>query len=436
MSRPFSLHGRLAVMAVLMVCATLGVTTWLLANLVTVVVSDNMDIPLDAQIRTLRHAIGPDGRLDTGRLSYDLKHPAHGWGWQVVTPQGRWDQSMPGDLLSYPVPEIHPVEGIHSGWDAATLGDVVHARRMDEPDGMVGTHITVASPQMLIMQPLRQVSAAIRWSVALVLAVLLLACWVQLRVGLEPLRRLGAAVARIRSGEVQSLPDVQPAELAPLAQEINGLIARNKAGLETARLNAANLAHAVKTPLSTLMLQLEQEAASPESRALVAHISQRVTHHLRRARSAAAGMGERARADLHATIEDIRPVLASLGQGRLLHIENRVEPLCAVAVDPEDLSEVLGNLMENACRYARSHIAVEAFEEGRWLVIRVIDDGQGIPQEQLARVLQPGVRLDEVTEGYGLGLAITRELVEMYDGTLTLGRAAQGGLCAALMLPR
>lgn len=436
MSRPLSLHWRLAVMAVFMVCATLGVTTWLLGNLVTSVVSDNMDIPLDAQIRTLRHAIGPDGRLDTARLSWDLTHPARGWGWGVVTPAGRWAQAMPRAPLNYPVPLIHPVEGIYSGRDAATLGDVLHARRMDRPDGAVGTHIIVVSPQMLIMQPLNQVTVKIRWSVALVLAVLLMACWVQLQVGLEPLRRLGVAIARIRSGEAQFLPEQQPAELAALAQEVNALIARNKAGLETARLNAANLAHAVKTPLSTLMLQLQHENASPEARALVAHVTQRVTHHLRRARSAAAGMGKHARADVHETIEDIRPVLVSLGEERLLHIENRVAWPCSVTVDAEDLSEMLGNLLENACRYARSHIAVEAWEEGRWLAISVTDDGKGIPCDKLATVLQPGVRLDEVTEGYGLGLAITRELVEMYDGTLTLDPASQGGLRVRLMVPR
>lgn len=184
------------------------------------------------------------------------------------------------------------------------------------------------------------------------------------------------------------------------------------------------------------MLQLEHEEASPEARALVAHISHRVTHHLRRARSAAIGLGGRARADVHEGIEEIRPVLASLGQGRLLHIENRVTAPCLVAVDGEDLGEMLGNLMENACRYARSHIAVEARDDGARVIVSVTDDGKGIPQDLLATVLQPGVRLDEVTEGYGLGLALVRELVEMYGGTLELGPAPGGGLRARLALPR
>ncbi|WP_206243903.1 sensor histidine kinase [Novosphingobium terrae] len=441
MIRPLSLHLRLGLMSVLMVCATLWVTTWLLANLVTTVLSDNMDIPLDAQIRTLRHAIGPDGRLDTASLSWDLQHPATGWGWEVVTPQGRWERSLPRPVLEYPVPLIHPVDGIYSGRDAATKGLVLHARRMDLSGSMAGGRVLVVSPEALIQQPLDRVAQEIHKFAGLGLAVLLLACWVQIGVGLRPLRQLGGAIARIRSGEAQSLPARQPAELAPLAQEINALIARNERGLETARRNAANLAHAVKTPLSTLMLQLEQEQASAEARALVAHVSERVAHHLRRARSAAVGLGGRPRADVHEAVEALRPVLASLGRGggadRLLHIENRVMPPCPVAVDAEDLSEMLGNLLENACRYARSHISVEAGEDGRWLVLDVSDDGPGIPPAGLETVLQPGVRLDEVSEGYGLGLAITRELAEMYEGTLTLGPAsARGGLKASLKLPR
>lgn len=425
-------------MSLLMVCTTLGIATWLLINLVTTVLSDNMDIPLDAQIRTLQHAIGPAGRLETASLSWDLLHPARGWGWEVVTPRGRWARNMPLQALEYPVPLIHPVDGFYSGRDAATHGLVLHARRMDRPGGMAGAHVLVVSPEQLIQQPLDRVAQQTRSFAGLGLAVLLLACWAQIGVGLRPLRQLGTAIARIRSGEAQSLPVRQPAELAPLAQEINALIARNERGLETARRNAANLAHAVKTPLSTLMLQLEQEDASAEARALVAHVSERVAHHLRRARSAAVGLGGRPRADVHEAVEALRPVLASLaGPDRLLHIENRVMPPYPVAVDGEDLSEMLGNLLENACRYARSHISVEAGEDGRWLVLGVSDDGPGIPPAGLETVLQPGVRLDEVSEGYGLGLAITRELAEMYEGTLALGPAsARGGLKASLTLPR
>jgi signal transduction histidine kinase len=193
----------------------------------------------------------------------------------------------------------------------------------------------------------------------------------------------------------------------------------------------------VKTPLSSLMLQLEHEGASGESRALVASISDRVAQHLRRARSGAAQLGIRARADVHETIEMLLPMLDSISGARGPRIDNQVPARCHIAAEAEDLGEMLGNVLENACRFAQSLIVVDARHDGKDLAITVDDDGAGVPDEELVHVLQPGVRLDEVSEGYGFGLAIVRELVELYGGTLVLGRSALlGGLCITLRLPR
>ncbi|MDH7639326.1 sensor histidine kinase [Sphingomonas oryzagri] len=440
MRLPLSVHARVVIGAILLTVATLGVTAYAIVNIVTWVISDNMDMAVDAQVRLLTQAVDQAGAFEPERMAMipDLEKPSEGWGWQVTAGNGRWDKAVPPVTAIYPWPRIHPWRGIYSGRGMTALGEQWHVRRLDIERGGHKITVIVFAPSTLIDAPLHHLRRTIYRSLFLVLLVLVAASLLQLRYGLLPLRRLSRDVLRVRTGEAQGLPDVQPAELAPLANEINALIARNDAGLAAARVNAANLAHAVKTPLSALMLQLEHEGASAESRALVANISDRVAHHLRRARSGAARLGTRARSDVHEALETVLPAIRwSERGGDGPCIENRLPQPCFVTVETEDLSEMLGNILENAHRYARRTIRVDARSDGPFLAIAVEDDGMGVPADEVAHVLQPGVRLDEVSEGYGFGLAIVRELVELYGGRLSLDRsAALGGLRISLWLPR
>jgi signal transduction histidine kinase len=432
---PLSLHARLALVALAMVCAALAVTTYELVNIITWAVTDKLDVALDDQIRTLDSMVAADGGFAADRVAAIpmFRVPGPGWSWQVVTPRGTWQHGFPQAQVTWPVPRIHPVDGIYSGYGTARSGESLHIRRRDR--GPVT--ITVIAPADLVDHPLAEVSDAIRHVQIVITLVLVVSLLVQLHFGLRPLRQLVRAVARVRNAEAQALPGHQPSELAPLAREINALIARNDAALEAARLNAANLAHALKTPLATLMLQLELEHASADSRALVTRISHQVAHHLRRARSGAIGLGTRARADAYQVAEAIRPVLGALTRDRAVRLSNLLPDPCTVAVEAQDLGEMLGNLLENACRHARATVEIWARVEADALVIGVDDDGSGVPAEQLARIAEAGVRLDELGEGYGLGLAIVREQVGLYDGTLTFAAAPRlGGLRTELRLPR
>lgn len=436
---PLSLHTRVALGAILVTVATLSVTAYSVVTIVTWAISDNMDMAVDAQVRLLNQAVNAKGGFERDRITLipDLATPIGGWGWRVSAANGRWEKSVPPVTAVYPLPRIHPWQGIYSGRGMTTLGEQWHIRRLDTERNGRRITIIVFAPSTLIDAPLGHLRTTIYRFLFLVLFVLMTASLVQLRYGLLPLRRLGRDILRVRTGEQPGLPDAQPAELKPLANEINALIDRNNAGLDAARINAANFAHAVKTPLSSLMLQLEHEGASAESRALVASISDRVAQHLRRARSGAAQLGIRARADVHETIEMLLPMLDSISGARGPRIDNQVPARCHIAAEAEDLGEMLGNVLENACRFAQSLIVVDARHDGKDLAITVDDDGAGVPDEELVHVLQPGVRLDEVSEGYGFGLAIVRELVELYGGTLVLGRSALlGGLCITLRLPR
>lgn len=434
-----SLHARLAIGAIFLSISALALTAYSILDIITTVVSDNIDIAFDTHIHLLDRAVDAEGSFKPALVTGfpDLAGPEAQWSWQVLAANGRWEKGPLPARARFPQPRIHPSQGIYSGIGFSKQGAELHIRRLETHRQGRPVVITVIAPSILIDGPLGQARHAIYRSLALFVLLLVATSIVQLRYGLKPLRRLGKDLVQIRNGEVQSLPDGQPAELAPLADQINALIALNNAGLEAARMNAANLAHSVKTPLSSLVLQLEHEGASAESRALVASISQRVAHHLKRARNGAGRLGARLRTDAHAVVEAIRPVLASIHRGAGVRMENRLPQPTQLGVDPEDLGELLGNLLENACRYAGGLVIVSARDEGARRDIIVEDDGAGIPAEDLARVLQAGVRLDEVTEGYGFGLAIVRELVELYGGALILEKsAALGGLRATLRFPR
>lgn len=438
MRLPLSLHARMGLLSIVMV------TVLFLANFKVItfafegVLADNIDVKLDTNILILDKALTPDGRLDPVRFAAfpGVVAPAPGWGWEVTTPAGRWSRGLAPGLIDYPYPHWHVQDGIYSGKGRARSGQGVHVRRFDRGGAGDAVTIIMMSPRVQIDDELDHVRLEMYTVGAQVVLVLALISILQIRVGLSPLRRLVEAVTRVRSGQAMSLPERQPGDLAPLASEINALIARNRASLETARVHAANLAHAVATPLASLMLQLEYEGASQEAQDLLAHVSKRVAHHMRRARSMTSPAGGTRSAQVEQIACEVRATMCLLHRERNVAITIDVPTACTVCVDAEDLGEMLGNLIDNACRFARSHVRVSVRMVEAHLHLLVDDDGPGIPWDKLASVLQPGVRLDEVSQGYGFGLAIVRELAELYEGALWLEACADmGGLRATLDLP-
>ncbi|MGJ3629544.1 sensor histidine kinase [Sphingomonas sp. MMS24-JH45] len=252
---------------------------------------------------------------------------------------------------------------------------------------------------------------------------------VQLRVGLRPLRALQAEVAAIRAGRQTQVVEDQPAELRPLAEELNALAADNAAALAAARGSAANLAHALKTPVATLAIDL---ADRPREAALVARIDRTIRHHLARARADA--IDRRSTTALAPAVADIVAVVRRLGGDAAPAIATDVADV-AVAVEAQDLDELLGNLLDNASRHATAQVEVTAAREGRMVRLAVMDDGPGIPAADRARVARPGLRLDERGDGHGFGLSIVAELTSLYGGTMALDERPGGGLVPDSTLP-
>jgi len=276
------------------------------------------------------------------------------------------------------------------------------------------------------------------WSFALLALGLIGAIFLQVRIGLQPLRKLSLRLADIRNGKARRLVGKFPAEIAPLASELNSLIGHSEEVVGRARTHVSNLAHALKTPLSVLTGEASA-APGPLGETVerqVETMRRHVDHYLTRARAAGA-------LDVIGTRTPVKPVLDDLARVlRRIHAEKDViiNVDCPRALifrgEKQDLEEMAGNLMDNACKWAVARMAVSArAEAGGRLVLAVGDDGPGLTEEERAKVGARGERLDESVPGSGLGLAIVRDIAKLYGGGLELGDSALGGLEARLTLP-
>ncbi len=441
MLKPLSLHARLLLIAGLTGFAALTFAAFAIANVLEHVVRHSLYEKMETQIAVIVRAIGPDGSVDTAKIvllpGFDGRAP--GWGWRVDGPRQSWEGGQQiRDLKLYRGRSWQKRHhgGTRAGVAKGPSGLALFVRALDVTRTNGSYRIIAAGPQQIVTRPLRQAVTPLLVSLMLLGLGLAIATWTQLRFGLRPLRNMREAVTRVRTGEAKYLPDDQPKELRPLVQEMNALLDQNAAGLEHARAHVANLAHGLKTPLATLALRLEREKASDESRELVAQLDKRIAHHLRRARSASAGSGDRTRTPIAPVIADLLLAMEHIHSARKLTMGSCVDGNPTVAIDREDLDEMLGNLLDNACRFARRNVQVTSNNEGQNHHILIEDDGLGIAPEQLGAALNPGTRLDESGKGYGFGLGIVRELAELYGGSLYLEKSATlGGLCAKLALP-
>jgi signal transduction histidine kinase len=275
------------------------------------------------------------------------------------------------------------------------------------------------------------------WSFAILGLGLIGAIFVQVRVGLMPLRRLSRALASIRDGKERRLVGHYPAEIAPLAAELNSLLAHSAEVVARARGHVSNLAHFLKTPLTVLSSEAEAQGGplADSVKRQVATMRRQIDHYLARARAAGALDVLGNRTPVKPVLDDLARVLMRIHAARAIVID--VE--CAVALafrgERQDLEEMAGNLIDNACKWAHSRVRVQASRNGAMLNLIIGDDGAGLDEEERAQVGERGERLDESVPGFGLGLAIVRDIAKLYGGNFELGESELGGLEARLTLP-
>jgi two-component system, OmpR family, sensor histidine kinase PhoQ len=254
-----------------------------------------------------------------------------------------------------------------------------------------------------------------------------------LRFVLLPLRRLERQVREVEAGERVRLTGNNPTELVGLADNLNALIETERRRLVRYRNTLDDLAHSLKTPLAamrSLLAELKPRAEVEQLSALeheLERMDQRVSYQLRRARaSGATGLGTEPVA-VGPLMEDLKLTLDKVYRDKRVACELELAPGAVFRGDPGDLTEILGNLLDNAYKYCKSRVRVAAFSQVDRLVITIGDDGRGISDEFARELFQRGKRADESVPGHGIGLAVVRETVELYRGTLTVGRSDLGG---------
>jgi len=276
-------------------------------------------------------------------------------------------------------------------------------------------------------------------SLVLLAAMLIAGVILQVRVGLQPLFALRREVADVRAGKIDQLTGAYPAELEPLAHELNALVAHNQEVVERQRTHVGNLAHALKTPLTVVTAEA---LARPGALADVVRrqadlMRQQVDHHLRRARAAARPQGGGERTQAAPVLEELSLTLERIFRDKGVEIDWRCDEDLYFHGERQDLQELAGNVMENACKWCKGRVRAEAVAQGpRRLVLTVEDDGPGLPAHDREGVLRRGARLDETAPGSGLGLSIADELARAYGGALALSDSPMGGLKVELTLPR
>jgi len=274
---------------------------------------------------------------------------------------------------------------------------------------------------------------------ALLGGLLIAAIVMQVRVGLRPLFQLRREVASVRRGKADSLVGSYPVELTPLAEELNALVIHNQEVVERQRTHVGNLAHALKTPISVMLTEAGQrpgQLADVVSRQAQT-MRQQVDHHLRRARAAARAQAQGERTQVVEALDELARTLERIFSGKGIEIDWDADDELYFHGERQDLLEIAGNAMENACKWGRARVRVRAAaEDEARLRLTIDDDGPGLPEEGREAVLKRGTRLDESAPGSGLGLSIIDELARAYGGSLRLEQSSLGGLRVEVVLPR
>jgi signal transduction histidine kinase len=434
-----SLHWRLLAGAMAAILLALAVA-WLF---MTVLFEHHLERRLQAEMTRdgLRLVaglvIGPDGAPQIERPPVDsrLETPAGGYYWEVTTAGGTlrsrslWDADLrrpaaapTGDwqLQHAPGPYDQPVS--------------ILERQVELADSGTPVLIQLALDQA----PLASARAEFGRELAAFLAVLWLvlsaAAWLQVRLGLRPLGRVRSELAALRESASARLPESSLREVQPLVDSINALADARERDLAVARQRAADLAHSLKTPLAAMAAQSRrareagaEQAAEGLDRAIAA-IRRAIEAELARARIAVIRRQPGGSAAVRDTVERLLTVLEQTDRGGELAFTLDIPAGLQLALQPDDLSEILGAVLENAVRYARRQVRVSATAGPQWARVSIEDDGPGIAAEQARDALVRGGRLDEANEGSGLGLAIARELTEATGGTIAMSRATLGGL--------
>ncbi|MEK9722844.1 MAG: HAMP domain-containing sensor histidine kinase [Rhodospirillaceae bacterium] len=442
--RPGSLGSRLLTGASLRLIAALAVSYVVLTDLFRETVSRNFDIVLMDHVDELLMLldVGDDGAVALSRHPVDPRFvkPDSGWYWSIAAANGRTVTSGSLGINRMPattdVPANSTVDPYHVRDHAGRTIRVI-GKRLRPQGADADLTIRLSGPAVVIDDAVAQFNGALMLALAGIGLALIAAVVFQVYVGLRPLRIIGQSLAAIRTGQATRLEGGFPEEVAPLATEVNALLNHNERSLAHTRNRVDDLAHALKTPIAALTNAAEAiEGTDGQAiRDQVAAMAKSVEHHLSRARIAGTGDVIGARTSLRPLVEGLHRTVSQIYADKNLEFDIDLVGDPVFRGESQDLAEMLGNLLDNTCKWADRRIQFSGRANGDELVIEVGDDGPGIAEVDRDEAMGRGGRLDDATPGDGFGLPIVRDIAEHYQGTLELARSPAGGVAATLRLP-
>ena len=448
---PGSLRWRLLAGTLAWIAVTVVLAGWGLGSLFRQHITEQLRAELALHMNQLTAAVSvaPDGRPAVASPLSDprLEQPLSGLYWQIdrLDDKGRvvaagvarsrslWDQVLA-------LPAADGADGVYdiAGPQDHRLSALTRLLKPEDAD-TVTLRLIVAADRAVLAEPIERFNHMLLLSLGALAAGLVAAAVVRVAVGLRPLGRLRRQLAAQQGGNSLHIDGRFPSEIQPLVDDFNRVLAVNADIVQRARTQAGNLAHAVKTPLTILgnAAAREDGAFARLAREQVAMAQRQIDYHLARARAAAASGTAGGRTPLRAPVQALLRVMQRLYAARGLELEMaEFADGLEFRGEEQDLQEMVGNLLDNACKWAthRVRIGARASAPDR-LQIVIDDDGPGIGEDERERIFERGVRMDEQRPGSGLGLDIVRDLAGTYGGEVSAGQAPLGGLRVTLTLP-
>lgn len=448
--KPRSLRVRLFAAAAVSISLALVLAGFGLVSLFGHHVERQLDTELETYISELIGRIEPDEQGDI-TLTHPLsdprfEEPLSGLYWQIqddehgtlIRSRSLWDHmlALPRDQLTLGVVHRHELPGPDSQSLLVREQQIIVFPYTDAHR----VRIAVAVDRSDLLRARAGFTRDMLPYLLLLAAVLLLATWWQVRTGLSPLDRIRRGVMAVRSGTTERLSGKHPDEVQPLVDEINELLQSRDKAIEDARAWTADLAHGLKTPLTALSADAQrlrtqgQSAMADDLEQLAQSMRQRVDRELIRARLRTEVTGRPQHASLFKAVNSLVNTLQRTPAGEVLDWITQVPESAGVGLSPVDLTELLGNLLDNASNWAKSTVVLKAHQGDGWRIC-IEDDGPGVNPDQLGDLGQRGLRLDERRDSNGLGLAIAKDIVNAYEGRIEFTRSALGGLAVILDLP-
>jgi signal transduction histidine kinase len=416
---------------------------WALDRVLTNTVSDNFDSQMEYVLRAMIASaeIGPDGEVRLNRPLGDQRfmEPNSGLYHQI---SGKGQEDFPSrSLWQDPLEPRFSIKGNKAQFRNSLEKEYGQLRIVERaitlPESDTRWIFMIAQSTEGLDAQIRELRTVLVSSFALLALGLIILAGLQTLYGLWPLRDMRRELAAMRSGQQRRIEEALPDEVMPIVHELNALLDHNEKQAEEARRHAGNLAHALKTPLTVIMNSATAKAEDLDETVIreATTMRRQVDHHLARARAVGRRGHSHSRAEVWQSLESVERAVGRLYRHIRLDMAGNKE--VAVRVERQDLDEMLGNLIENAAKYGGGSVFVTVEDAEDMVEIIIEDDGRGIPEKDRQRIFDRGVRLDSGKPGTGLGMAIVRDVAEIYNGTIELDESEDmGGLLVRLKLPK